>query len=265
MVAALAAVPLLALGLAHLSLPARPESTPWGYYCQLSIFVIAGIHLFALAVYDLWKDRSAESLLLFLWFTGTFIFASFVNWSINGRSMLPLVPVAGLLLVRGVSRQGLELPEMLSLRSTPLALSLVCAWSISMLVAWSDYALAGTARQAADIIMAFSRTTDLPLLFQGHWGYQYYMESNGAFAWDARKVYPRPFMIAVPENNTNQVPEVMKGAGAIPMRKLPLTPAKFLTDMNADLRAGFYSSAFGALPFAFGNVPAEKYEIVMLK
>ena len=56
----------------------------------------------ALAAADAWKRKDADSLLLMLWVFGTFIFTGFVNWAINARSVLPLIPAVGILLARRV-------------------------------------------------------------------------------------------------------------------------------------------------------------------
>jgi hypothetical protein len=69
---------------------------------QMTLFVAAGVSVLALAAIDAWKCRDADSLLLALWVFGTFIFTGFVNWAINARSILPLIPAAGILLARRV-------------------------------------------------------------------------------------------------------------------------------------------------------------------
>jgi 4-amino-4-deoxy-L-arabinose transferase-like glycosyltransferase len=69
---------------------------------QLALFASCGLILFALAAVDLWQRRDAHSVLLCLWLGGTFFFAGFVNWTINGRSILPMAPAAGILIARRI-------------------------------------------------------------------------------------------------------------------------------------------------------------------
>jgi hypothetical protein len=221
--------PLLALGLYFLAFPEFTKSVSWNYYLQLSLYVIAGFHLLALAVYDLFEKRDSESLLLFLWVIGTFAFASFVNWSVNGRSILPLAPAVGILIVRALGRQGYGLDEMKFLRSRSFALPLTCAWLFSMMVAWADYNLAGSVRSAAQEIVR-NYSDGKPLIFQGHWGFQYYMEQKGAIAFDAKKTYTEPVFMAIPENNVNIFPEIIKQG--YPLQLLEMEPSPFLTTMN---------------------------------
>ncbi len=254
--------PLLALGLYILAFQEFTKSVSWDYYLQLSLYMIAGFHLLALAVRDLFEKRNSESLLLFLWVMGTFAFASFVNWSVNGRSILPLTPAVGILIVRALGRQGYGLDEMRFLRSKSFAVPLTFAWLFSMTVAWADYSLAGSARNAAQEIVR-NYSDGRPLIFQGHWGFQYYMEQKGAMAFDVKKSYAKPSFVAVPENNVNIFPEIMKQGTLLQI--LEMAPSPFLTTMNEDVRAGFYSSVWGELPFSFGNVTDEKYAVLQFK
>lgn len=252
-----ALIPLLALVLSQLDLPTRPNGASWGYFL---LFIVVGIHLGALASRDLWKKRDSESLLLFLWLSGTFVFAAFVNWTVNGRSILPMVPVAGILVMRTLVDREHEREEIKLLRSWYVAGPLVCAWLISMMVMWADYSLAGTTRKAAEVIAQNYGKVSIPLYFQGHWGFQYYMEKNGAVALDINKLPSSSGRIIVmPENNTNAI------AQASFLTVLQFKPARFLTIMNKAVGAGYYSSVWGALPFAFGNVPDEKYYIAILQ
>lgn len=82
-----------------------------GVAAQLALWTSAGIGLLVLAAADLRASRRPEAVLLLLWTLGTFVFASFVNWTVNARSVLPLIPAAGILLARGVERRTAGRPE----------------------------------------------------------------------------------------------------------------------------------------------------------
>jgi hypothetical protein len=69
--------------------------------------------------------------------------------------------------------------------------------------------------------------------------------------------------MVVPENNVNIFPEIMKQGTLLQI--LEMAPSPFLTTMNEDVRAGFYSSVWGELPFSFGNVTDEKYAVLQFK
>ena len=51
---------------------------------QLALWGTAGISLIALAALDFYRQRDSESLFLFTWIIGTFLFAGFINWTMNG-------------------------------------------------------------------------------------------------------------------------------------------------------------------------------------
>jgi 4-amino-4-deoxy-L-arabinose transferase-like glycosyltransferase len=238
-----------------------PDAAAWGYALQFSLFVAAGIHVLFLAWRDLWKHRDADSLLLFLWVAGTFLFASRVNWTINARSILPMAPVVGILIARRLEEHRGETHPMPAWRST---LPLVPALVVALLVGWSDYRFAGTARAAAAEISRTYGGTSASLWFQGHWGFQYYMEAAGARALDRdRGQISYGDFLAIPGNNTNVNPAPQKSG--LPFRTLEFAPARFLSTMNDRTRAGFYSSVKGPLPFVFSPVPMEVYYILEIR
>ncbi len=67
---------------------------------QLILFIAGGISTLALAIADYRRERDADSLLLLLWVVGTFWFTAYLNWTVNARSILPMVPAIGILLAR---------------------------------------------------------------------------------------------------------------------------------------------------------------------
>src|SRR6266699_5047920 len=67
---------------------------------HLILFIAGGISVLALAAADYWHERDADSLFLASWVVGTFAFTAFLNWTINARTVLPLIPAIGILLAR---------------------------------------------------------------------------------------------------------------------------------------------------------------------
>ena len=118
----------------------------WLLCVQSAVFITAGVHLFALAVADSWERRDAASLLLLLWILGVFVFATTLNWTLNGRSVLPMIPALGILVARRIQRQPRRI------RAGPfqtLFLPVITAAAISLLLAKADCDLAETGRTAA--------------------------------------------------------------------------------------------------------------------
>lgn len=237
----------------------------WSFLLQFSIMAIVGISILGLAIADFLKCKDAVSLLLLLWIVGTFIFATFINWTINVRSFLPMVPAVGILLIRRINQLGKICQQKGCWRATwPLIPSLV----VVMLVCWSDYMWANTARTAAVVIREKFVNHPGRVWFQGHWGFQYYMEAAGAKSLDFKHSKTAfEDIIIVPHNNSNVSPlrkEMVKLITTFQFKSSG-SPLQWLTTKHRKLGAGFYSSISGPLPFAMGTVGPEKYYAYTLK
>ena len=228
----------------------------WPIAVQLGIFAAGGVGVLALATSDVWKRRDAASTLLFLWIAGTFVFAGYFNWSVNGRSILPMVPAAGILLMRRLEDNGLAFqPAGRKYLLWPLVPSAILA----LLVAWADCGLANSARiAAAEINNEYGATQTV--WFQGHWGFQYYMESSGGKAVDEDFSILEPGDILVAPNNNTNVFEIPYDAFQ-PLHLLTLPVCSWLSTLNPATGAGFFSDECGPLPFVFGAAPREEYRI----
>lgn len=255
-----------------INVPAAPEAhLHWTRLTvQFTLFMAGGISILALAFLDWWQRKDADSLLLMLWVLGTFAFAALLNWTVNARSVLPLIPAAGILLSRRVDAMKL-LP--LRVKTAALGIPLLMAGIMSLWVSRADAKLAGSARQAAEHVQAHAGADAADLTFQGHWGFQYYMESfgfrpvelNDAFRngiVDFKDAFQNGTVMVIPENNTNT---------HYPPRQFILSEqiVGFDADVgivmiNPAAGAGFDSSIWGPLPYALGPVPPERYAILRL-
>lgn len=239
----------------------------WAFVIQFALFAAVGFAILVLAVQDLWKNRDPGSLLIFLWIAGTFVFAAFINWSANGRSILPAAPAAGILLMRRLRDCGIAPQGKWSWKPV---IPLVPAAILALGAAWADHALAGTAREAATRILAAHGSADeggdtRALRFQGHWGFQYYMQAGGARPIDAEKTRFAPGDIAIlPSNNASRSFSEPPAEFDL-VEKVRLRPLPWLTTMDYIHGTGFYSSFWGPLPFAFGAMRDEVYVVVRKK
>jgi len=233
-------------------------ATPW-VIAQLDLLAVAGLHVLLLAGADLRDRRDADSLLLFLWVTGGFVFASFVNSTINARSILLIAPATGILVARRLEQR--RPPARAGWALAPL----LAGSGLTLLLAAADYQLAGSGRTAAGIIQADYGHLGRTLWFQGHWGFQYYMEAVGARPFDRVRLgmHPGDLMI-LPENNTNVI-YPLRGIPMTVLRVIELPSARGLTTVQPWIGAGFYSELLGPLPFAFGTVPPERYYVLMIE
>jgi len=238
------------------------EGIRWSLLIQLSLMAASGASIIALAWIDFWKSRDADSLLLGLWVIGIFIFAGIVNWTINVRGMLLLVPPAAILLMRQIARRGNGHKTVIWRIAWPLVPAAIIAVSVT----WADYTWARTARSAAAAIhkgLSQSGFTSA-VWFQGHWGFQYYMEEGGCVAFDFEKTLARPGdMIVVPLNNTNIKPLAQEAL--IKKYLIQLFPFRWAATMSNSSGAGFYADVWGPLPFIIGRPEPEKYYIFVVK
>ena len=229
-------------------------------WIELAFFVAGGISLLALAVGDWWKQRDAESSLLTLWVLGTLVFAVYVNWTVNGRSILPMVPAAAILIARRAGR-GQNLRPMSLKLVTPMLLAAI----FSLWIAWADAGWAEAGKQAATLIHQKTQNERGTVWFAGHWGFQYYMQALGARPVDVSSFsssFHEGDFVVLPKNNTNLfeiAPEFVASKELIELQM----PRRAAT-MCPELGAGFYSSVWGPLPFAIGRATPERYTLLRL-
>jgi Dolichyl-phosphate-mannose-protein mannosyltransferase len=222
---------------------------------ELSLCIASAVFILLLAISDSWKHNDAQSIFLCMWALGTFFFAGFLNWTINARSVLPLIPGAAILMARrmdkveSISTTGLQVK---------VALALLICGALSFWIAQADSEWANSARQAATIIhQGIGRETGT-VNFQGHWGFQYYMEQFGAFPLDFKRSTLNPGdLLIIPENNIETVKPPQPFIASAELLDIKLHQP--ITTMRCQGAAGFYASFCGPLPFAFGRVPSERY------
>jgi len=142
--------------------------------------------------------------------------------------------------------------------------ALLAAAVVSMWVTRADANLANAGRSAAAQLGQQVRDSQATVYFEGHWGFQYYLEQSGARPADLRN---SPFhagdVLIIPENTTNSFgPPPGFVLAEVRMVELPL--AGGVATMSEPAGAGFYASVWGPLPFAFGRVPPERYLVARL-
>jgi tetratricopeptide (TPR) repeat protein len=237
---------------------------------QFAVFVAAGISLLALAATDLWHSRNAASALLVLWVAETFVFCWLVNWTVNGRTILPMAPAASILIIRRIDRFA----KPAAARSSPWRLNAYCAARflplvltaiVAVAVTWSDVCWADTERAAAATMNERYGGRKDTVLFAGNSGFQYYMESYGFKAIDAARTRLLPGdALVLPSLNVN-VPSIP--AEVISDRKtfqFALFP--YLSTSRPEVGAYFCEFApWGLLPFGVGAFGPDRYDVVTLR
>jgi hypothetical protein len=224
----------------------------WSFQLQMGLMLAAGIHLLLLAAAELWRRRDAVSLMLALWLGSGFIFAAVLNWTVSARSFLPLAPIAAILVARGLKQKKSTAEKPVTF-PWPLGISA----AVSLLVAAADFSLAHSVRAAAQQLAVEYQPSTNKLWFQGHCGFQFYLEKSGALPVDfSRSVLAPGEIMIVPSNNSNLI--TPDASDVENMAVLEFPTCSWLSTVHAATGAGFYGAG-GFLPFVFGPVPVEKY------
>jgi 4-amino-4-deoxy-L-arabinose transferase-like glycosyltransferase len=228
---------------------------------QTVFWAVGGTSVLALAIADIWKRRDAQSCLLALWVIGTFLFAALFNWTVNGRSILPMAPAVGILIARRLEQNILAGRE---IWTRGVAICLAASATLAFFVVQSDFSLATAVRTSARETFAKYGHNRAGFWYEGHWGFQYYMDLSGAAALDLKKPALKPGdTLAMPVHN---VFISQPDPAATDLREIiTVQGPRWLTTWSEDVGAGFYSSVPGPLPFAFGEVPPETVGIYILK
>jgi 4-amino-4-deoxy-L-arabinose transferase-like glycosyltransferase len=241
--------------------PTEPShSLPWFICCELALCIAAGLFVLGLAINDFWETRSSESLFLGLWVFGTFFFTAFVNWTINARSVLPLIPAAAILLARRFD----HLPSIPTKKlAIQVGVVLLASALFSVWITAADTALANSERNAATLVYNKTYDKGRTVWFVGHWGFQYYLESLGVAPLDltAPQAHSGDFVV-IAQNNSHFAAVLPSFIASKEDVELPLK--SWATTISFDLGAGFYASSWGPIPYAIGPVPSERYSIIRL-
>jgi 4-amino-4-deoxy-L-arabinose transferase-like glycosyltransferase len=225
----------------------NPDS--WPAFAQLAIFILTGSGLLVVTANELWRERDAKTVLMFCWIFGTFVFTSLVNWNVSERNILPIAPAIGIIIAKrlyNTSTSGKTISRI------GFTLSLTFVLSIAILVSYADYHYANEVRSVAQRIGQLRSDSGRRLWFQGHWGFQYYLEQEGGTAIDFIESSLNPDdMIASPAFNSNL--RIPRGNYFDTLQEMYIYPLSWLATFNYYAGAGFYSSTMGPLPYIFRN------------
>ena len=229
----------------------------WALLIQIAVAIVTGASVVVLAALDLAHDRSPEGALLAAWTAGTLLFAVGLNWGVNGRALLPMAPVVGILLARRLDRRA---GKGVLVRRMSSRWALVPAALLAFAVSWADLQLARTSREAAGVLAARLGGQPGTVWFQGHWGFQYYAQLLGFRPLDYRRpAVAAGDLIIKPDGISNPIalpPETVRLEG-----ELLLDGPAGLSTMSIPAGAGFYSDVWGPIPYVFGPIPPERYRI----
>jgi 4-amino-4-deoxy-L-arabinose transferase-like glycosyltransferase len=233
----------------------------WGVFLESAVLTVGGIYIILLAVANLWNNRDTTSLFIFLWMAGVLVFTIGLNWTINGRSLLPGIPALGILVARRLEEPvaGRKLWNFGRFFAPALLAGIV-----SMFLVKADYDLANVNKAAAKSLLAQRQKTVNTLWFQGHWGFQYYMEQGGA---KAMEVGPSLFaagdIVVVPaQEKEDYFMASSRQLHLLEVKKYAVNA--FAATMDPSAGAGFYSTDWGPLPFAVTGIKPQCFWVYLV-
>ena len=229
----------------------------WGFLIQAVLLTAGGLHLLLLVMAETWRRRDAVTIILVLWSIGVIYFATVLNWTVNVRSFLPVVPAVAILLVRrlGATREN-------PVAGGGLLWPLIPAAAITLSIAMADYQLANSARTAAEQVTSKYKSTSHQIWFEGHGAFQYYMEKLGGLPIDVERSLLQPGdTVVVPEIGI-YIPLPPDSVGWV--EHLRYAPPSWMNLMGGTEHgaAGFHGAICGPVPFIFGKLPEQLYFVV---
>jgi hypothetical protein len=234
----------------------------WGVFLESAVLTVGGIYIILLTAADLWHKRDTASLFIFLWMSGVLVFTLGLNWTINGRSFLPGIPVLGILVTRRLEERGAGREPGKFWRFFGPAL---LAGVVSIFLVKADYDLANINKTAAKALLAQYQNTRNTIWFQGHWGFQYYMEQGGAKAIEmGSSSFTAGDMVVIPARKKEDY--IMANSSQLQLLEVKKYVANaFCATMDPSAGAGFYSADLGLLPFAVTGMKPQCFWIYQVE
>jgi 4-amino-4-deoxy-L-arabinose transferase-like glycosyltransferase len=232
------------------------ESSEAPVWLEGGLFATVGAGILTCAVVNFVRKKSPDALLLLLWIVGTFAFATFFNWSVTGRTFLPMAPAVSILTI--------QYWEERQTRSRSKYAALLATLLLSMLIAVADYRQAECGRCAARSYRDRYLAEANKIRFLGHWGFQYYMQQWGATPFDRnRPKIDRGETVVGPFSDLNvktvQVDQVSM------RHESTFSSFPLISTSSLGSGASFYSSFGGPLPWVINKIPPDRYYTITAK
>lgn len=243
---------LAAGGLLVLLLRVRGEDVPLYIVGVVSV----GVTVLWDIVADGWARRDATQLVL--WSALLLAAAPAPYAHLPSKYLLVSAPAAAVIVARTMSRR--------SGRRMTVALAVTAAAGVVLGVAIlrADANFAGLGRRAVAELVAPNVAAGHRVWFTPHWGFQWYAERAGGRAVSLDPPYPEPGDLVVTSLNTEQAGPVLD----MLRRYRRLSHVARLEDrepggrlMSQQGGAGFYSNAWGYLPWVWNDEPLDVFDL----
>ena len=225
--------------------------------CVSGGIALAGWTLQHLVTASSTKKWSTDDLFLCLWLTGMLVASITLFLGGSARYLLPACPAALLLFLRADERQN-------GSRSAAFYGSwLVVQLVLGLSLAQADYQFAGLGRREALEFQRDYLANHQPFLFNGEWGFRYYMtEIGGEITAVDTTGFPGETVVKS-RLSLGRPFESDRNLELLEQRSYRIRSPLRLLDVHA--HAGFWSDGWGVLPFWFSREDLDELSIYRVK
>jgi hypothetical protein len=206
---------------------------------------------------DGWKRRDAVQVTLGLWLLVPFAPAPYSH--LPSKYLLAAAPAAAILLAREMALHNRIWSRAI------LAGTVAVGLAVGMAILRADEAFAGLGRRAAAELVGPNVASGHRVWFAGHWGFQWYAEQAGGRILTLTPPYPASGDLIVTSRNSEPGYAILEMLGAEYPRVSHLARLEDRKPggriMNVRLGAGFFSNAWGYLPWAWGDEPLDTFDL----
>lgn len=199
---------------------------------------------------DAIRRRDRVQLALLLWLLLPLPVLMYIH--LPSKYLVPAAPAVALLLVRVAQTSSTAYPRWLR----PAVAIASAALGLCLLLGIHD--LADVQRRAAKDLIAAAQRQSPTVWFNGHWGFHWYAEALGA----------RPVDLSSPPKAGDLMivsfidrPSAASQVHNKSVLQKVIYPNRFGRVMDVDAHVGFFSDAWGPLPWLPGSGEANRYEI----
>jgi 4-amino-4-deoxy-L-arabinose transferase-like glycosyltransferase len=211
---------------------------------------------------DGWRRRDAVQLALWGWLLVGLLAVPYAH--LPAKYLLASAPAVALLVAREASSRG---GRRAIIAVAPAA---VVGVALGIAILRADAVFAGVGRRAAVELVGRPAAAGQRVWFTPHWGFQWYAERAGGQPMTLKPPHPAPGDLVVTSDNTDQSVLVLRALSlSYPGRLQPLARIEERgwggRIMDANLNAGFFSNAWGFLPWAWGDGLVDGFDLLRIE
>ena len=235
--------PVILAGAALLS-----AALPWLVNRQdvtYAVSLVAGMSVaaFAHAARRAFLRKDSLELVLLLWILVPLATMMYVH--LPAKFLVPVAPAAAILIAISMAQRP-------RLGAAVLAVTLVAGTALGVAILRADQRFAGFGRTVAQTLIAPQVARGEQVWFNGHWGFQWYAEQAGARCLTSHAPFPQPGdTIYSAERSLPDIAVAEVVDFRLINRLQDATPGGRI--MSRQHGSGFFSNAWGYLPWAWGS------------